>query len=103
MSVLGIQYTTESFPSGSGPIATISYTITGSADGNITPLTGTIPLNATQLTITLIADTYTWTLVNSDAASPPNTYGGPFTGTFTIQAPATVSLSLASGLTVISS
>lgn len=103
MSVLGIQYTTESFPAGSGPIATIAYTITGQAAGNTAPITGTIPLNATQLTITLIADTYTWTLVNSDAASPPNTYGGPFTGTFVITAPATVNLSLASGISVISS
>jgi hypothetical protein len=103
MSVLGIQYTSESFPAGSGPIATIAYSITGSAAGNTTPITGTIPLNATSLTVTLIADTYTWTLTNSDAATPPNTYGGPFSGSFVIQAPATVSLSLASGLTVVSS
>ena len=94
---LAVSYTTESFsPPNVGPIATISASLVGALPGNT--VTVSIPLAATTVSTSLQADTYTWTIVNADAAG--NSYGGPFSGSFVVTAPATVTLSLASGLTV---
>jgi len=94
---LAVSYTTEVFsPPNIGPITAITATVTGSASGNTAPLNLSIPIAATSVSASLIPDTYTWTLNNEDAAG--NTYGGPFTGSFTVSAPATVTLSLANGL-----
>jgi len=94
---LTVSYTTETFsPPNVGPIATITATLVGLLPGNTVNLS--IPPAATVDSPSLLPDTYTWTLVNADAAG--NTYGGPFTGSFTVSAPTTVSLSLASGLTL---
>ena len=96
MSTLTVSYITETFsPPNIGPIATISAALVGLVAANSQTLT--IPLAATSVSATLNPDTYTWTLINSDSAG--NTYGGPFTGSFTVAAPITVNLSLASGLT----
>ncbi len=91
---LAVTYTTEVFsPPLVGPIATITAVLTGTGT-NVVSLT--IPLAATSVSTSLQPDTYTWTLTNSDAAG--NTYGGPYTGSFVVTAPTTVTLSLASGL-----
>jgi len=91
---LAVTYTTEVFsPPLVGPITTITAVLTGTGT-NVVSLT--IPLGATSVTTSLQPDTYTWTLNNADAAG--NTYGGPYTGSFVVTAPATVTLSLASGL-----
>ena len=94
---LTVSYVTETFsPPLIGPIATIAAVLTGALAGNVVNLS--IPLGASSVSTSLQPDTYTWTLTNSDAAG--NSYGGPFAGSFTIAAPATVILSLASGLTL---
>jgi hypothetical protein len=91
---LAVTYTTEVFsPPLVGPITTITAVLTGTGT-NVVSLT--IPLAATSVSTSLQPDTYTWTLTNSDAAG--NTYGGPYTGSFVVTAPTTVTLSLASGL-----
>jgi hypothetical protein len=91
---LAVAYTTEVFsPPLVGPITTITAVLTGTGT-NVVSLT--IPLAATSVSTSLQPDTYTWTLTNSDAAG--NTYGGPYTGSFVVTAPTTVTLSLASGL-----
>jgi hypothetical protein len=96
-STLTVSYTTESFsPPNVGPITAISATLTGAIAGNTVTLT--VPLAAASVSTSLQPDTYAWSLVNSDASG--NTYGGPFTGSFTVSAPTTVSLSLAWGLTL---
>lgn len=96
MSTLTVSYTTETFsPPNIGPIASISATLVGTVPANNQTLT--IPLAATSVSVTLNPDTYQWALTNSDASG--NTYGGPFTGSFTVTAPTTVTLSLANGLT----
>jgi hypothetical protein len=92
---LAVSYTAESFaPPNVGPITTISAQLIGQIAGNSVNLP--IPAGATTVSTTLQADTYTWTITNSDASG--NTYGGPFTGSFVVSAPTTVTLSLASGL-----
>jgi hypothetical protein len=94
---LTVSYTTATFsPPNVGPIATISAVLTGAIAGNTVTLS--VPLAATSVSTSLQADVYTWTISNLDAAG--NTYGGPFTGSFTVSAPTTVTLSLASGLTL---
>jgi hypothetical protein len=98
--VIAVAYTPETFPAGTGPVDSISAVLTGAAVGNTTPTTLSIPLGATSVTASLAADTYTYTLDNFDASNNP--IGGPFTGTLVFAAPATVTLSLASGLTVTS-
>ena len=94
--VINVTYTnTPGFPAGS-VVASITATFVGRSAGNQTPVTASVTLNAPSVTVPLTPDTYDWTLVNADAAG--NTFGGPFTGTGTVQAPATVTLELASGL-----
>ena len=94
---LAVSYSTEVFsPPNVGPIATITAVLTGALAGNTVTLS--VPLGGTSVSTSLQADTYTWTLTNSDASA--NTYGGPFTGSFVVVAPVTVSLSLSSGLTL---
>jgi hypothetical protein len=95
---IAVTYTSEVFPAGSGPITSVTATLTGSAAGNTTPQKFTVTASETSLTIPLLADTYTWTLVNADAAG--NSYGGPYTGTLVVSATATVTLNLATGLSI---
>lgn len=92
---LTVSYTTATFsPPNVGPIATVSAVLTGAIAGNAVTLS--IPLGATSVSTSLQPDTYSWSISNLDAAG--NTYGGPFTGSFVVSAPTTVTLSLASGL-----
>jgi hypothetical protein len=92
---LTVSYTSATFsPPNIGPIAAISAVLTGAIAGNVVTLT--VPLAATSVSTSLQADTYSWAITNADAAG--NTYGGPFTGSFVVSAPSTVTLSLASGL-----
>jgi hypothetical protein len=95
--VINVSYTnTTGFPAGT-VLGSISAVITGTATGNTTPVTVAVTPNAPSITVPLIPDSYTWTLTNMDgtgAALP----GGVFTGTGTVQAPVTVTLELASGL-----
>lgn len=94
--VINVSYTnTPGFPAGS-VLASITATLVGTAAGNTTPVTATVTLNAPSITVPLVPDTYTWTLVNADAAG--NVFGGPFTGTGIVHAPATVTLALGTGL-----
>jgi hypothetical protein len=92
---LTVSYTTATFsPPNIGPITAIMAQLVGLLPGNTVNLV--VSLAATSVSTSLQADTYTWTITNSDSSG--NTYGGPFTGSFVVSAPATVTLSLASGL-----
>jgi hypothetical protein len=92
--VINVTYTsTPGFPAGS-VLAAITATFVGSIAGN--NATASVTLNAPTITVPLIPDTYTWTLTNMDASN--NTFGGPFTGTGVVAAPATATLNLATGL-----
>jgi hypothetical protein len=93
--VISVAYTEQSFPAGQAAVASISAVFTGTATGNTTPVTVSIPLAATSITVPLTPDTYSWTLTNLDASG--NTIGTVATGTGVVNAP--VTLSLASGLT----
>lgn len=95
--VISVAYTTQSFPAGQAPVASITAVLTGTATGNTTPVPVGIPLGATSVTVPLTPDTYSWTLTNVDASG--NTIGTVATGTGVVNAPASVTLSLASGLT----
>jgi len=92
--VISVAYTEQSFPAGQAAVA-CSAVFTGTATGNTTPVTVSIPLAATSITVPLTPDTYSWTLTNLDASG--NTIGTVATGTGVVNAP--VTLSLASGLT----
>ena len=95
--VISVAYTTQSFPAGQLPVATMSAVLTGTATGNTTPVPVSIPLAANTITVPLIPDTYSWTLSNLDTNGV--LIGTAATGTGVVNAPATVTLSLASGLT----
>lgn len=95
---LAVSYTDTDFPAGTGPVASITATITGHAEGNSGPTTLTIPPGAQSVSATLLPDNYAFSIQNQDAQG--NNLGNAFTGTFTIAAPAEVTLSLASGLAV---
>jgi hypothetical protein len=86
------------FPPGSA-VAAIQVTVTGSAPGNTTPLVETVPPGTAEVAVPLtVADTYTYAVQAIDAATPPNSYGSPISGSFSITAPVTVSLSLPSSV-----
>lgn len=95
---LTVSYTDTAFPAGTGAVAAIGATLTGTAAGNTTPVSLTIPPGATSVSTTLAPDTYNYSIQNADAAG--NNLAGPQTGSFTITAPAQVTLSLATGLSV---
>ena len=95
--VISVAYTTQSFPAGQLPVASISAVLTGTAVGNTTPVPVSIPLGATSVTVPLTPDTYNWTLSNLDSTGA--VIGTATTGTGIVNAPASVTLSLASGLT----
>jgi hypothetical protein len=96
MTTLAVAYTTQNFPVGTGPVASIVASLTGAIAANSQSLA--IPLAATSVSAALNPDTYSYSITNLDPSG--NTLGQAFTGSFTVAAPATVSLSLASGLTV---
>ena len=97
MSTLTVSYINQDFsPPNVGPIATISAVLTAGNAANSQTLS--IPLAATSVSAALNPDTYTWVLTNADAAG--NSYGGPFTGSFTVTVVTPVTLSLANGLTL---
>ena len=97
-AILSIVYApVPGFPAGS-VVANILATITGSAAGS-TPIVQTGAPGATSIEFANVAaDTYTYSVSGEDASG--NTYGTAVTGTFTITAPATVTLSLPSSVTV---
>lgn len=96
MTTLTVAYTDTIFPDGTGALAAINATLTGSTPASPIPLS--IPPGAQSVTVTLQPDTYAYSIQNQDEAG--NNLAGPFTGSFTIAAPAQVTLSLASGLSV---
>lgn len=87
------------FPPGTGAVNHIVVTITGTAVGNTTPIVQTIPFANVGMagSLPLSADTYTWSIQNFDANNTP--LAGAFTGTHTVVAPATVSVTIANTLT----
>jgi hypothetical protein len=96
MTTLTVAYTDTIFPAGTGALAAISATLTGTASA--APVSLSIPPGTQSVTVTLLPDTYAYSIQNQDAQG--NNLDGPFTGSFTITAPAQVTLSLASGLSV---
>ena len=94
-AVLAILYSlVPGFPAGS-VVAHISASITGA----VTPvITQSVPPDTASITFANVpADTYTFSVAAMDASG--NTFGTAVTGTFTITAPATVSLNLPSSVT----
>ena len=84
----------DGFPAGSA-VAAIQVTVTGTAPGNTTPIVQTGAPGTLDVSFPLtVADTYTYSVVAIDAATPPDTYGTAVTGSFAIVAPATVTLTL---------
>ena len=86
------------FPAGT-TVASISATITGQAAGNTTPIlqTGAPGVSSIEF-VNVVPDTYTYSVVAVTADGNP--LGTAVTGTFTITAPTTVSLSLPSAVSV---
>jgi len=97
---LAISYADVSgFPAGSA-VAAIQATVTGTAAGNTTPIVQSVaPGTASVVFALTVADTYTYSVVAVDSATPPNEYGSPVTGSFAITAPATVTLSIPATVT----
>ena len=94
--VINVSYTPTQFPAGTGAIAKITATFTGQAAGNTTPVVASVNPGDPSVTVPLAPDTYSWTLVNEDAAG--NILGGSFSGSGVVAAPANVELNLATGL-----
>jgi hypothetical protein len=79
--------------------ANVVTVITGSAVGNTTPQTQSVANGATLVTFASVAaDTYAYTITNTDASG--TTLGTIVSGSFTITAPSTISLSLVTAATV---
>ena len=94
-ALLAILYSdVPGFPAGSA----VSH-IVASITGAVTPVqTQTVAPGAPSVTFASVpADTYTYSVAGVDSAG--NTYGTAVTGTFTVTAPATVTLSLPSAVT----
>jgi hypothetical protein len=86
------------FPAGSA-VAGIQVTVTGTAPGNTTPIVQTVAPFTLNVAFPLtVADTYTYSVQAIDAATPPDTFGDAVTGSFTITAPVTVTLTLPSSV-----
>jgi hypothetical protein len=94
MTTLAISYTETEFPPGTA-LASTAITLTGVSVGALPPVA--VPVGATSVSVTLAPDSYTWSMQSVDPAG--NELGGPFTGTFTVAAPANVIINLPSGLT----
>jgi hypothetical protein len=95
--VITIGYTETTFPPGTGTLASTTVTLTGSAAGNTTPVTASVPLGATSITVPLLPDTYAWSMQSVD--SNGNNLGAAVTGTGVVSAPANVTINLPTGLT----
>ena len=93
--VLTVLHTEQQFPAAE-QLASANATITGTATGNTTPVTVSIPPTAANVTVPLIPDTYSYSIQNVDQSG--NNLGTVFTGSFVVAAPATVMLNLVSGL-----
>ncbi len=93
-AVLAVTYAdVPGFPAGSA-VAAVVATVVGSSGP---PLTQSVPPGSPQIVFSNIpADTYSLTVAAQDAAG--NTFGTPVTGSFTITAPSTVTLSLPSAV-----
>ena len=80
-------------------VSDIQITITGTAAGNTTPVVGTVAAGTTSADIALgVADAYSYSVQGLDASGKP--LGTAVTGTFTLAAPATITLQLPSSVTV---
>jgi hypothetical protein len=95
MTTLAVSYTETEFPAGTGALASTTVTIAGHATG--AQPTVSIPVGAASVDVSLPADIYGWAMQSFDAAG--NELGDPFTGSFTVAAPANVTINLPSGLT----
>jgi hypothetical protein len=95
MTNFKVSYINQDFPSGTGPVASITAALTDTK-GAVTPLS--IALGSTTASASIPPDTYTYTIENLDAVG--NTLGQIFAGTFVSTVPVGVTLSLANGLTV---
>jgi len=86
------------FPAGTS-VASIVATITGAAAGNTTPITQTVAAAAPSITFdNVIADSYTYSVAAVDSKGA--VLGTAVTGSFTVSAPATISLSLPSTVAI---
>ncbi len=95
---IGFAGSAPTFPPGT-VVASLAITVTGTAAGNTTPITGQVAPNSTSATVDItVPDTYTASVQAQDANG--NALGPPATDTFVVTAPATVSLSLPSTVTV---
>ena len=94
MSTLTITYTETEFPPGTA-LASTAITLTGSTTGAQPALA--LPVGATSVSVALAADSYNWSMQSFDAAG--NELGDAFTGTFSVAAPANVTINLPTGLT----
>lgn len=94
-AVLAIVYTeVPGFPTGS-VVDHIACSITGAATPILTA--NVAPGTASAEFANVPADTYTFSVVAQDAAG--NDFGTPVTGSFTITAPATMTLNIPSSVT----
>jgi hypothetical protein len=95
MSTLTISYTETEFPPGTNALAATAITLTGATVGVLPPVP--VPVGTTSVSVALVADSYTWSMQSTDAEG--NDLGEPFTGTFSVAAPANVTINLPSGIT----
>jgi hypothetical protein len=95
MTTLTVSYTETEFPAGTGALASTTVTLTGATTGAQPAVS--IPIGAASVSVSLAADSYTWSMQSFDSAG--DQLGEPFTGSFTVAAPANVTINLPSGLT----
>lgn len=91
---LTIDYTETEFPPGT-ELASTAITLTAAATGAQPPIA--VPVGAPSVTVSLAADSYTWSLQSFDAAG--NELGDAFTGSFSVAGPSNVTINLPTGLT----
>lgn len=96
-ATFAVSYTDKPFPVGSA-VASVSYALQGRAAG-AAPITGSIAPGTAAIVLDLAADTYDYTLL-SLAANGTDDFDGPQTGSVVVPTAQTVSLSIATGLSL---
>jgi len=99
-----IGYSPQTFPAGTGQVASVTLTTTGAAAGNTTPVVTVLAPGQTSVTVNLVPDTYQYSLQALDGSN--NDLGVALTGSFTVVAsgggtnPGQVTLQIPSSVTV---
>jgi hypothetical protein len=100
-AIVGLEYTSVSGIAAGTVAANVVVAITGTATGNTTPQTQTVATGAVSATFfSVVPDSYTYVVTNTTADGTVIPTPSPVTGSFTITAPTTITLSLVTSATV---